>query len=333
MINCKMISNTQLLQVDIEENKKKQKNKKKKYIPGLAAFYFKPQYPWTEKQAKELYQKNISKDFNKIFYTDCIEGMKQLSPKSIDLIIADPPFGLEFNGKESIYNRDKNLVLDGYYEIEQSEYYAFSRAWISKLSRLMKNTSSAFIFSGWTNLTDVLLAIKDSGLEIINHIIWFYQFGVFTKRKFVSSHYHLLWVVKNPDNYFFNKIEHYPLDIWKIPRKYKRGEKKNGTKLPLELVSRCIHFCSKPGDLILDPFMGNGTTAICAKGNYRHYLGFEINKNMENIINHGLSKVEVGSLFTPYSDMHPDVQKLKKKYPKAYKVYLKREIKKNDNKK
>jgi len=311
------------IQSQLKENKLKKK--KRNYIPGLAAFYFHPTHPWTREQAENMYLENLSEDYNKIIYEDCMKGMKRLPSKSIDLIIADPPFGLEFTGKESIYNRDKNFVLDGYIEIEQSEYCEFSKAWISELPRLMKKRSSAVIFSGWTNLLDILLAIKDSKLEIINHLIWFYQFGVFTKKKFVTSHYHLLWIAKDLNNYFFNKIEHYPLDIWKIPRKYKRGEKKNGTKLPIKLVSRCIHFLSKPGDLVLDPFMGNGTTAISAKGNFRHFTGFEINKSMESIINHGLLEVETGELFTPYSEIHPNIEKLKKKYPKAYKEYLKKE--------
>ncbi len=305
------------------------KSNKKKYIPGLAAFYFKAQHPWTRKQSEEKYFNRFSKEYDQIFYKDCIECMKHLPSESIDLIIADPPFGLNFNGKESIYNRDKSFVLEGYREIDQNNYAKFTKDWISELPRLMKKTSSAIIFSGWTNLTDVLLAIRETNLHLINHIIWEYQFGVFTKKKFVTSHYHLLWVVIDPKKYFFNKIEHYPLDVWKISRKYKRGEEKNGTRLSVNLVSRCIHFCSEPGDLVLDPFMGSGTTAVCAKGNYRYFIGFEINKNMEDIINIRLSKVDVGQLFEPYSDMLPNIKELAKKYPKAYKEYLKQEEKKN----
>jgi len=309
----------------IQKSDGKDKSRKNKYIAGLAAFYFKPTYPWTLKQTKEMYYEKFSEEYNKIFYEDCIEGMKKIPAESVDLIIADPPFGLKFNGKESIYNRDSNLVLEGYQEVKQSEYYNFSKAWISELPRLMKNTSSAVIFSGWTNLLEVLTAVNETGLHLMNHIIWEYQFGVFTKRKFVSSHYHILWIVKSPKNYFFNKIEHYPLDIWKISRKYKRGEKKNGTRLPYELVSRCIHFLSEPGDVILDPFMGNGTSAVCAKGTYRYFIGFEINKYLKSIIDIEISKIKEGQLFMPYSEIKPNVKALKKKYPKAHKEYLKRE--------
>ena len=302
--------------------KRQKKEGRRKYIPGLAAFFFKPFFSWGKEEAEILYFNQIRDHYDKIIYKDCIKGMKKLNSESVDLIIADPPFGLDFSGKESIYNRNKNLVLFGYKDVDRNNYRKFSKEWISELPRLMKNTSSAIIISGWTNLTDVLVAIEDSNLNLVNHIIWHYQFGVFTKRKFVTSHYHLLWVVKDIKKYFFNKIEHYPLDIWFIPREYKNGLKKNGTKLPIGLVSRCIHYLSKPGDLILDPFMGNGTTAISAKGNYRHFIGYEINKNMKKCINEALKKVKLGQFYIPYIDLEPNIEKISKKYPRAYKEYL-----------
>jgi len=70
-----------------------------------------------------------------------------------------------------------------------------------------------FVFSGWTNLKDILNALDEVGFITINHIIWKYQFGVLTKRKFVTSHYHILFVAKDEEKYKFNKIEHYPEDV------------------------------------------------------------------------------------------------------------------------
>jgi len=63
---------------------------------------------------------------------------------------------------------------------------------------------------------------------------------------------------------------------------------------------KCIDYSSKPGDLIFDPFMGNGTTAVVSKSSYRHYLGFEINKSMDKIIDNNLNQVDVGSSYSPY---------------------------------
>jgi site-specific DNA-methyltransferase (adenine-specific) len=155
----------------------------------------------------------------------------------------------------------------------------------------MKEKASAYIFSGYTQLRHVLNAIEEAKLTLINHIVWHFQFGVYTTRKFVTSHYHVLFVVKNPRSYYFNKIEHYPEDVWNIKRPYFKGKIKNGTKLPEDVVHRCLDFSSKPGDLIFDPFMGNGTTAIVAKKMDRHYLGFESNLLMKAIIIQNLGSI------------------------------------------
>jgi site-specific DNA-methyltransferase (adenine-specific) len=251
-------------------------------------------FDWTIEEAELLYKRNSFND--KIIFEDCIEGMKEIPKASIDLIIADPPFGIKFDGKGSQYNRKKNLVIENYQEI-LSNYNEFSSQWIDQLPRIMKDSGSAYIFSGWNNLKDILIAIDNSKLTVLNHNIWKYQFGVYTMKKFVSSHYHVLLVIKNPKKYFFNKIEHYPEDVWTIPRKYMKGQEKNGTKLPEKLVEKLINFSSKPGDLILDPFMGNGTTAICAKSMFRHYLGFETNEKMKSIIRNNLELIRNGNYY------------------------------------
>jgi len=275
--------------------------RKNRYIPGLAASTFKPTEDWTVDEAKRRYDDSrFPFNVDRFSYNDCVEGMKNIPDESVDLVIADPPFGLSFNGKESIYNRDHRFVKDGYKEID-GDYEEFSIRWIRELPRIMKSTSSAWIFSGWTNLDSVLLAVKKSGLKLVNHVIWKYQFGVFTSRKFVTSHYHVLFLVKSK-NYYFNKVTHYPLDVWEINRRYRKGVEKNGTKLPEELIMRCIDFTSRPGDLVLDPFLGNGTTAVAAKGAFRHFYGFEINKNMKELIETNLKSIKTGEFYTPYSD-------------------------------
>ncbi|MHA1910145.1 MAG: DNA-methyltransferase [Candidatus Kariarchaeaceae archaeon] len=315
-------------------NSKTQKNKKDKktYLPGLAAFKFAIDEDWNYSEAQEEHRKTMTNTLcNKIHYTDSIKEMKGLPEESMDLIIADPPFGIDFSGKEAIYNRDKSFVADGYSEVKIENYAQFTHDWMSELPRIMKESASAYIFSGWTNLNDLLTAVdKIEGLTLVNHIIWKYQFGVFTKKKFVSSHYHVLLLVKDITKYYFNKITHYPQDVWDdISRKYKPGQKKNGTVLPLELVERCIDYSSKPGDLVFDPFMGNGTTAMAAKANFRHYHGFEINPAMKEIIHSNIEIIELGETLSKkgtYNERwksEENYQKLKKKYPRAYQEYVK----------
>lgn len=306
--------------MDIASEQQPRKIRKNRYIPNFAAAKFRPTNDWTAQEALTEFRKATFPKIEKglyrtddVFYEDCIKGMKKLPSKSIDVIIADPPFGLNFTGKESIYNRDARFVKSGYQEVD-TNYEQFSRDWIGELPRIMKETGSAWIVSGWTNLGDVLTAAKESGLTLINHIIWKYQFGVFTRRKFVTSHYHILFLAKS-EKYYFNKVMHYPLDVWEINRTYRRGEAKNGTKLPENLILRCIDFSSKPGQLILDPFMGNGTTATAAKGTFRHYLGFEANKAMKDVIHANLKSTKVGQFYSPYAHRDDElVKRAKFKY-------------------
>src|SRR5208283_5834096 len=157
-----------------------------------------------------------------------------------------------------------------------------------------------------------------------NHLIWKYQFGVFTKNKYVTSHYHILLLAKNKNNYYFNKMEHYPLDILDFKRKYKKGEVKNATTLPVELIQHCIEFSSKPGDTVFDPFMGMATTAVAAKSLWRHYLGFELNGQMKSVINQRLDSVSAGQNYLSKQEKLSQIYNTAKdKYPSAYELYLK----------
>jgi len=315
------------------DSKKKEEQKKgrsKRYIPNLAEFYFEPTYDWTRGAAEQLYNKAKSPssdiELDTIRFEDCIEGMKQFPSKSIDLIIADPPFGIDFDGKSGVYNRDEKLVVEGYEETRES-YHEFTTQWLAELPRIMKPKSSAYVFSGWTNLDAVLEGARDAGLETLNHLIWHYPFGVYTRKRFVTSHYHIVLLVKNPRKYFFNKIENYPEDVWTVKRKYRTGLSKNATKLPLEVVSRCIDFSSKPGDIVLDPFMGNGTTAVAAKLNFRRFVGFEINEKLRPLLEEEITKAKTGDAYMPYKERLPSIEELAETYPKAYREYLRREKK------
>lgn len=213
---------------------------------------------------------------NEIYLGDSLVLMKDIPEGSIDLIVTDPPFAIDFKAKRSNYNRSQDRVLEGYNEIPKERYYEFTLRWMREAHRILKDTGSMYVFSGWTNLKDILNAIDEVGFITINHIIWKYQFGVFTRRKFVTSHYHILFVVKDEKRYKFNKIEHYPEDVWIIKREYWKGKVKTPTKLPLEIVKKIILYSSDEGDVVFDPFLGSGTVAVAAKLLNRRFLGFEI---------------------------------------------------------
>lgn len=223
---------------------------------------------------------------------NCIDGMKLIPKNKIDLIITDPPFAINFKATKANYNRISSRVIQGYNEIKAVDYYDFTLDWMKEAFRTLKDSGSMYVFSGWNNLKDILKALDDAGFITINHIIWKYQFGVVTKRKFVTSHYHCLYVCKNDKQrkfFPFSRFEknsktnegrslHYKdkEDVWEIKREYWTGDEKTPTKLPAELIKKLLHYSSEKQDVVLDPFLGSGQVAMVSKSMNRKYLGFEI---------------------------------------------------------
>ena len=125
-------------------------------------------------------------EFNKIYNMNCIKGMTMIPDNKIDLIITDPPFAINFKASKANYNRTASRVIEGYKEIKPEEYYDFTFQWMSESFRILKESGSMYVFSGWNNLKDILMALDDVGFTTINHLIWKYQFGVVTAKKFVT---------------------------------------------------------------------------------------------------------------------------------------------------
>lgn len=230
--------------------------------------------------------------FNKIYNMNCIDGMRSIPQNKIDLIVTDPPFAIDFKATRQNYNRTDSRVMQGYNEIKQKDYYDFTHQWMSEAFRILKKSGSMYVFSGWNNLKDILNALDAVGFTTINHIIWKYQFGVVTSRKYVTSHYHCIYVCKDAKKrkfYPFVRFKktdrtkdghslHYrdKEDVWEIKREYWTGDKKTPTKLPAEIIKKILQHSSKGGDLVCDPFLGSGQVAVISKMLKRKYVGFEI---------------------------------------------------------
>ena len=243
----------------------------------------------------------------KIECGDSIELMQNYPDESIDLVITDPPFAIDFQSNMATYNRKDSNVLMGYEEVDLSNYDGFTMAWLGEATRLLKESGSMYIFSGWNNLRSLLIAIDEYRLTTVNHLIWKYQFGVVTKRKYVTSHYHCLYVCKDDKKRKFypyarhgkdEKTEnggsaHYKdkEDVWVINREYWTGKVKTPTKLPAELVKKILAYSSDEGDWILDPFLGSGQVAVVSHMNNRNAVGFEIVPEYYNFI---MKRLELG---------------------------------------
>ncbi len=251
--------------------------------------------------------------WGRFYNTDAVEGARGfLEDESVDLIITDPPYGIEGGSLHGHYNRDEGFVVPGYIEVAPEEYGAFSRDWIAEAERVLRPGGSLYVVSGYTNLYHLLAALRETSLEEMNHIIWKYNFGVYTRRKFVSSHYHILYYAKPGGERTFNLSCRFGPgerdesgrslnyrdreDVWVINREYKPGRTKNKNELPRELLVKMMQYSSNRGDLVCDFFLGGFSTADVAAGLDRRFVGFEVS---EEAFQHGLGRVrdvEVGHL-------------------------------------
>lgn len=232
---------------------------------------------------------------HRFYNEDCISGArKHLPDNSVDLIICDPPYGIGGDTLHKHYNRDEKFVLGGYIEVPSAEYPEFSNQWIQEAERVLKPGGSIYVISGYTNLIHILNALHNTQLKEINHIIWRYNFGVYTRTKYISSHYHILFYKKGDAKHTFNTFSRFAdseksefggsanyrdrEDVWIINREYKPGAVKNKNELPTELLVKMIQYSSNEGDVVCDFFLGSFSTAKVAKGLNRRAVGFEMSK-------------------------------------------------------
>lgn len=218
-----------------------------------------------------------------------MEMPQHVAPGSVDLIFTDPPYGINGADLDQHYNRDSAQVIPGYQDVPRDQYPQFSLQWIQAAAQCLRPGGSIYIVSGWSNLHSVLSALHGTDLQEINHLIAQYSFGVYTSRKWVSSHYHVLYWAK-PDcgqqrRTFNTHCRHEStrlsyqdrLSVQPLPRCYRRGQRRYQNELNPSFIDRFIQYSSRPGDLVMDPFAGSGSTGRSALALGRRFIGFEIN--------------------------------------------------------
>lgn len=228
-----------------------------------------------------------------VYNEDCIAGMRNhIKDDEIDLIFTDPPYGIEMDTRKGTVVHDarkQSYVVPGYVDVPLNKYAEFSNQWIKEAHRCLRPGGSIYIVSGYTGLRHILNALAETPLIEINHLIAQYSFGVSTRKKWVSSHYHILYYVKPPEkNRTFNTFcyftdmgdsYHDRLSVQKMKRDYKPGQMKNANQLSEEFIEKFIHYSSNRGDVVMDPFCGGFTTAQVALRYGRRFKGFELNKH------------------------------------------------------
>ena len=225
---------------------------------------------------------------NNIICGDCIELLSKVRKPFADLIFADPPFNIGFQYDK--YNDKK----------EKDKYIAWTREWMTACYHVLKEEGSFYIAIGDEYAADVKLIADKLKLTMRNWIIWHYTFGQQTKRKFSRAHTHILYFTKDKNQFTFNDYAvrvpsdrqliyndkranpkgKTPDDVWneysRVCGTFKERAGWHPCQMPESLLTRIVAVSSNPGDLVLDPFVGSGTTVVVAFKMNRKYTGIDI---------------------------------------------------------
>ncbi|MBY0574921.1 MAG: site-specific DNA-methyltransferase [Undibacterium sp.] len=246
---------------------------------------------------------------DQIFNEDALAGLQRIPDASVDLILTDPPYGL---GKDYGNESDKQAA---------KEYLAWTERWIAAALPKLKPTGSLYIFLTWRYSPEIFVMLKQR-MSMINEIIWDRKVPSMggSVRSFTSVHDTVGLFVLNK-NYYFDldsvripydeatkkarsrsifvgakwlELGYNPKDVWSVSRLHKENpeRKEHPTQKPLEIIERMIRASCPEKGLVLDLFMGSGTTAVAAKRCGRHFVGFELNPDYCTIIQERLNSDE-----------------------------------------
>ena len=230
---------------------------------------------------------------DRVLHGDCVELMQRLPAGSIDLIFADPPYNLQLSQELWRPNMTRvDGVTEQWDRFEGFEQYdEFTRAWLSASRRLLKDDGSLWVIGTYHNIYRVGTILQDLGFWIRNDVLWIKANPMpnFRGVRFTNAHETLIWASKSKSSrYTFNHHAMKQLNggkqmrsDWVLPlctgaeRIKINGKKAHATQKPEALLERVLLASSIPGDIVLDPFFGTGTTGAVAKRLGRHWIGIE----------------------------------------------------------
>jgi len=231
---------------------------------------------------------------NQIVPGDCIEVMRSLPEGSVDLIFADPPYNLQLKGE--LHRPDNSLVdaVDDHWDQFSSfaAYDRFTRDWLAAARRLLKPNGAIWVIGSYHNIFRVGAALQDQGYWLLNDVVWRKANPMpnFRGKRLTNAHETLIWASKSEGaKYTFNYDALKALNEgvqmrsdWVLPictgherLKDANGDKAHPTQKPESLLHRVLVGTTNPGDVVLDPFFGTGTTGAVAKMLGRQFIGIE----------------------------------------------------------
>jgi modification methylase len=239
---------------------------------------------------------HISADLplDQILRGDCVQMMRMLPGASVHCIFADPPYNLQLRGE---LRRPDDSLVDGVDEewdrfTDFAEYDAFTREWLEEARRVLRKDGTIWVIGSYHNIFRIGAILQDLGFWILNDVIWRKSNPMpnFRGRRFTNAHETLIWAARQSDSrYRFNYAAMKSLNDdlqmrsdWLIPLctgderlRNEHGLKLHPTQKPEALLHRIMLASTNPGDIVLDPFLGTGTTAAVAKHLHRHFVGIE----------------------------------------------------------
>ncbi len=252
----------------------------------------------------------MEKYLNKILIGDCIEVMRGIPDASVDAVFADSPYNLQLGAKTLYRPEDQTAaraVRDAWDAFESPEEYdAFTRAWLTECKRVLKPDGAMWVIGSYHNIFRVGAILQDLGFWILNDIVWVKTNPMpnFRGTRFTNAHETLIWATpRKTGKYTFNYETMKKLNGGKQMRsdwdiniclgeervKDENGKSLHNTQKPMDLLRRVILSSTKAGDVILDPFVGSGTTAAAAKELGRNFIGID---REESYVNAARERVE-----------------------------------------
>jgi modification methylase len=230
-----------------------------------------------------------------IIQGDCIEVLKGLPDRSADLVFADPPYNLQLGGDLLRPDNSRVDAVDDHWDQFESfaAYDAFTRAWLTECRRVLKDDGAIWVIGSYHNIFRVGTILQDLGFWILNDVVWRKTNPMpnFKGARFTNAHETLIWAAKGrgAKRYTFNydamKMANDELQMrsdWTFPLctgeerlKDETGAKAHPTQKPEALLHRVLLASTRPGDIVLDPFFGTGTTGAAARRLGRRYVGIE----------------------------------------------------------
>ena len=254
--------------------------------------------------AADLHQRSIKsskksvadpKWLNSIIKGDCVAALEALPANSVDVVFADPPYNLQLGGDLARPDQSKVDACDDHWDQFDTfrAYDDFTRAWLLAVRRVLKPNGTIWVIGSYHNIFRVGTILQDMQFWILNDVVWRKTNPMpnFRGRRFTNAHETMIWASRDQDakGYTFNydamKMANDDVQMrsdWVFPicnggerLKGADGKKVHPTQKPEALLHRVLMSSTKPGDVVLDPFFGTGTTGAVAKRLGRHFVGIE----------------------------------------------------------